>query len=243
MHDERFARTELMLGAEGLERLARARVILVGLGAVGSVALEALARLGIGHLTLVDFDTVCLSNLNRQLLALDSTLGRPKHEVAACRVRDINPSCAIDARCLRVTEETAGALLAARPDLVVDAIDAPSGKLALVAACQAAGVPVVCSMGAALRRDPSRVRTGTLAQTHDCPLARLLRRGLRERGLSLAVPCVYSEEPADRALSGEPVGSDGPGSARRVLGTLPTVTGVFGLRLADLALSLLLADA
>jgi tRNA threonylcarbamoyladenosine dehydratase len=248
MHDGRFARTELMIGAEALERLGHARVTVVGLGAVGSYAVEGLARSGVGHLRLIDFDVVCLSNINRQLFALDSTVGLPKHEVAVRRVRDINPACVVEGIGLRVTDQTAAEAIAGAPDLVVDAIDSPSGKLALLAACLRAGTPVVSSMGAALRRDPGRVRTGLLSETRDCPLARGLRHGLRKLGLPLDVPCVFSDEPADPALTREPedfAEPDAPpnaGRKRRILASFPTVTGTYGLRLADLALRVLLGE-
>lgn len=240
---ERFRRTELMLGAEGLARLQAARVTVVGLGAVGSYVTEALARAGVGHLRLIDHDLLRESNLNRQLYALTSTLGQPKVEVAAARVRDINPDCAVEPLRLFVHVETMAEVFAGPPDLVVDAIDAYLPKLELLCAALERGVPLLASMGAALRTDPGQVRVGVLADTRACPLAARLRRGLRRRGLEPTVRCVYSEEPVDRRRITDPEAlSEGEldrGRRRRTLGSLPTLPGLFGLTLANEAIRLL----
>jgi len=237
---ERFRRMEMMLGAEGLARLRAARVTVVGLGAVGSYATEALARSGVGHLRLIDPDIVRESNINRQLYALTSTLGRPKIEVAAARVRDINPDCAVEAIRTFVHVETLDEVLGGDPDVVLDAIDAFTPKLELIAAALERGAPLISSMGAALRSDASRVRVGMLAETVGCPLARKLRSGLRKRGLEPCLPCVYSDEVVDRArvFPPEELTADelDRGRRRRALGSLPTLTGIFGLTLANEAI-------
>ncbi|HQK92299.1 MAG TPA: tRNA threonylcarbamoyladenosine dehydratase [Armatimonadota bacterium] len=241
MSADRFLRTRQILGDEALARLGAAHVAVVGIGAVGSYATEALARSGVGHLRLVDGDLVQPSNINRQLMALESTLGRPKVDVAAARVVDINPQCAVEPLRLFVDADSLGPVLTAPLDLVVDAIDSAGPKLELIAAALRSGIPIVSSMGAALRVDPTRVRTGVIADVQGCPLARRLRRGLRGRGLGLDVPCVFSEEPATRAWIGPSEDPQGPGptARRRALGSLPTVTGTFGLVLAALALRML----
>lgn len=217
-------------------------MVAVGIGAVGSFATEALARSGVGRFRLVDGDVVQPSNINRQLIALESTLGQPKVNVAAARIIDINPGCVAEPLQLFVDAENVGSVLAGPPELVVDAIDSASAKLELIAAALRSGVPIVSSMGAAMRLDPTSVRMSTIAKAYGCPLARRLRKGLRERGLSIDVPCVFSEEPATSSWMGPPDGPSGPGPAarRRALGSLPTVTGAFGLALAALALRVML---
>lgn len=237
---ERLRRTELLLGAEALARLRAARVTVAGLGAVGSYAVEALARAGIGHLCLVDFDTVQPSNLNRQLFALGSTLGRLKTEVAAERVRDIAPDCTVEIRTVFINAATAPTIAADAGDYLVDAIDSLGPKVELLVAAVAAGRRVIASMGAATRTDPLAIRVGDLARTEACPLARFVRKRLRARGITAGIRCVYSIEPSGRrgAKTGvgepdptaEPRAADAPGGRiRRPLGSLSCITGMFGL--------------
>ncbi len=239
--DERFARTELLLGAEALERLRAAHVLVAGLGAVGSYAAEALARAGIGALRLADFDTVQPSNTNRQLYALGSTMGRPKAEVAAERVRDIHPACAAEAHRVFIGPDTVGDLLAGRLDAVVDAIDSVNPKVLLLREAAARGLFTVSSMGAATRLDPFAVRVGDLSETERCPLARFVRKRLRREGVERGIRCVYSVEPPRRPArppAPEP-GAHGPargvaggtrdGRPRVPLGSLSYLTGLFGL--------------
>lgn len=238
-----FARTELLIGREGLDRLRNARVTVVGLGAVGSYAVEGLARAGIGHLQLVDFDDIQHSNLNRQLYALHSTIGRPKVDLAAARVRDINPECHVDARSIFVRNSTVADAIGDHPDAVVDAIDSLGCKVALLEAAVRADVPlIVSSMGAALRTDPTAVRIAPLHRTRHCPLAKKVRKWLGKRGIRNGITCVYSEEPVcDRDHArGEAVREERPdghpaagGRPRQPLGSLPTLTGIFGLALAN----------
>lgn len=244
MEDEQFRRLEMMVGEHGLARLRTAVVCVVGIGAVGGYATEALARAGVGRLRLVDFDVVKASNLNRQLHALHSTVGRPKVQVAAERVADINPHCAVEALQLFAHIETMDQVLAGSPDLVVDAIDSYAPKLELLCAVCARGLPVISSMGAALRTDPGRVQVTTIEATHVCPLARRLRKGLRQRGLTTDIPCVYSDEAVDKTRIHPPEqpeeGEHQRGRLRRSLGSLPTMTGIFGLTVANEALRTLL---
>ncbi len=238
-----------MIGAEGLRRLRSAHVAVVGLGAVGGYAVEALARAGVGRLRLVDSDVLRPSNLNRQLHALESTLGVPKVEAARRRIEDINPACGVEPLRLFVHVDTMDQVLAGPPDLILDAIDSYTPKLELLSAVLQRGLTAISSMGAASRTDPALVRTGLLSDVAGCPLARALRKGLRRRGLSTDVPCVYSEEPASPRFVGgmeEAEESDEAphrrGRRRRILGSLPTLTGIFGLTAANLALRLLLGD-
>ena len=240
----RFARLELLIGAAGLERLRRARVTVVGLGAVGSYVVEGLARAGVGSLRLVDFDEVRPSNINRQLYALDSTLGRPKVTVAAARVADINPQCTVEPLRLFVDARTAAAVLTPPPDVLVDAIDSLSPKVELIAAAHALGVRTISVMGAALRTDPSLIRVADLAETRCCPLARFVRKRLAKRGIHRGVLCVFSIEPIPKssrstAPSGEDEEPHVRGRRRWPLGSLSTLPGIFGLWAATEAIRML----
>jgi tRNA threonylcarbamoyladenosine dehydratase len=248
MTEARFSRIERMVGHDGLQRLHDSFVVVVGLGAVGSYCVEGLARAGVGHLRLVDFDEVRPSNINRQLYALESTIGRAKTEAAAARVSDINPKCRVEAMRCFFDDTTADTVLAGLPNLVIDAIDSVAPKTHLLAELVARGIPVIASMGAALRTDSSLVRTGPLSGVKNCPLARLIRKRLRKRGLSVEFPCVYSTESVHDLPYGV-IDDSGDtseetlrrGRVRRTLGSLPTLTGIFGLTAANLAIQTLLA--
>ncbi len=240
-----FARTEQLVGPEACERLRQARVAVFGLGGVGSFVVEALARAGVGHLRLVDHDVVSPSNLNRQLLGLRSTLGRAKVEVAAERIRDINPDCVIDTRRAFVNGESAAELLEPSVDLVVDAIDSVNAKVALLQAAFERNLPLVSSMGAGGRMDGSRILVGDLAETDVCPLAAIIRKRLRRRGVTTGIRCVYSTEPCQNGLLPNPVdveAHDGPGRKRTPLGTLSYMPALFGLRVAEEVIRLILAQ-
>lgn len=228
--ENRHSRTLLLLGEEAQTRLEKATVAVVGLGAVGGFALEALARSGIGRLRPVDFDRFEESNLNRQILATTESLGRPKTEIAAERLRLIAPGTETEIRTLFFSKETADGVLLPKPDAVIDAIDSLEAKADLIEACVRRGIPVFSSMGAALRTDADAVRTGNLFKTEVCPLARKLRTLLRQRGVSAPVFCVYSVQPPVAAI-GNRTETDEPGS-RRPLGSLSTLPAIFGLRLA-----------
>jgi len=247
---ERFARIRRLIGQDKLDRLHAAHVTIVGLGAVGGYALEGLARAGIGHFSLIDFDLISPSNINRQILALESTVDRHKADVARERVLQINPSCAVDARILFVNHDTLDQVLTPVPDLLIDAIDALGPKLALLTECRKCGIEVISSMGAALRTDPSKVTVAPLAKTKHCPLARLVRKRLRKAGVDINFPCVYSTELVDNATlisPDEDAESDphfhGKGRKRHILGSLPTLTGIFGLLLANTAISHFTSDS
>ncbi len=235
---ERFIRTQLLLGDTAMDILAAARVTVVGLGAVGGHVVEALARSGIGHLRLVDSDVVRESNLNRQLLALESSIGLHKADLAAARVREINPACEVEALRSFANTDSFASILDPQPDALVDAIDSLNPKVGLIEAGVRRGLPVFSSMGAARHLDPGSIRVADLAQTKQCPLARYVRLRLARRGIREGVTCVYSDEPAPRAL--DPVAQgpehpapDGPpGRPRQPMGSLATITGIFGLTLA-----------
>lgn len=240
MSMSQFVRTELLLGAQGLRRLRESFVLVCGLGAVGGYAVEGLARAGVGRLRLIDFDVVSESNLNRQLYALHSTIGQRKAGLARARVLDINPSCNVEARETFINADTIPALFEDGPDLLIDAIDSLGPKVALLAHAVRSGVPAFSSMGAALRRDPAKITFGDISETIHCPLARLVRKRLRRLGIASGVRCVYSTElmPDDVAarMDEDATPHTGRGRVRQALGSLPTLTGIFGLRLATAAI-------
>ena len=221
-------RTALLLGEEGVARLRAAHVILFGLGGVGGHVAEALARAGVGQLTLVDADTVAESNLNRQILALRSNLGQPKAQAAAARVRAITPDCRVQPVEMFYLPENADSLPFDGADYVVDAVDTVTAKLEIITRAQAAGVPVISCMGTGNRLHPEMLRLGMLSKTSGCPLARVMRRECRARGLA-DIPVVYSEEPA---LIPRPSDADPAPGRRAVVGSVSFVPGAAGLILA-----------
>lgn len=205
---ETLLRAEVLLGAEAMARLRVARILVVGLGAVGGACVEALARSGVGNLWLVDGDVFEPSNLNRQPFAALSTLGQPKADATTERLRDIAPTCSVTAERLRVDSENVDALLdRARPDAIVDAIDDVPAKLALLAECLRRGIPAWSAMGAARKRDPSALCVTDLSKTQVCPLARRVRQGLRDLGFTKGIRCVWSRETAAPQTPGAPLGS------------------------------------
>lgn len=238
------ARTEILIRAAGLARLRAAHVLVAGLGGVGGYAAEALGRAGVGRLTLLDHDVVSPSNLNRQLLALHSTIGQPKVEVMAERLRDIDPE--IELHLIRefLQPDAAEALVTTVPyDYVADCIDSIACKAALVAACHRHGVPVISALGAGNCLDMSRVRVSRLDQTQVCALARELRRKLRELNAPLDYPVVYSDEPRRPPLPHQPAGGETPGRPRAVNGTISYMPALFGVMLAGFIIRRLLGES
>lgn len=219
-------RTRLLVGNEAVDRLKAAHVIVFGVGGVGGYTTEALARAGVGKLTLVDADVVSDSNRNRQLLALTSTVGQPKVEVAARRIAEINPDCVVEPIQLFYGPDTADAIDFSGADYVVDAIDTVSAKLELIARAKAANVPVICSMGTGNKIHPELLTLTTLDQTSGCPLAKVMRVECRKRGLT-DVQVVYSTEPARKCFV-----PDTEGTGRHAPGSISFVPGTAGLLLA-----------
>ena len=189
-------RTELLLGEEKLDILRRSRVLVVGLGGVGAYAAEMIARAGVGRMTVADADTVAPSNINRQLVALPSTVGRAKAEVLAERLRDINPELRLDVVERYIKDSETDALLDAdRYDYIVDAIDTLSPKLALIKGALDRGIPLVSSMGAGAKTDPTLMEIKDISKTHHCPLAHMLRKRLHKIGINRGFRAVFSPEP------------------------------------------------
>ncbi len=254
----RFDRTARLLGDAGVARLASSTVTVVGCGGVGAAAAEALVRSGVGRVILVDYDRICVTNVNRQLHAMKGTLGKPKVAVMAERLRLINPDAVIEARPEFYGPETSARLLVPEPDVIVDAIDNMAAKMHLIATCVRDRLRLVSSMGAAARLDPTAVRVADLSETRVDPFARDLRRTIRRKhGLDCTKPvgvwAVYSEEPpiAPHALAydrGEfecvcPGGENGVndcGHRNRIEGSASFVPTVFGATAASIAVKLLI---
>jgi tRNA A37 threonylcarbamoyladenosine dehydratase len=240
---DKFIRSRQLLGEKPFQTLQSKLVTVVGLGAVGGYTIEGLVRAGVENLRLVDFDTVATSNINRQILALETTVGRPKTEVARERVLAINSSCSIEILPLFAGEETLTEILDPRPDLLIDAIDSLNPKTQLLHGAYCSGIPTISSMGAALRTDPALIRSGDIFSSSNCPLARQLRKRLRRRGVGRGIKCVYSVEKINfdytTALA-EELPANTPychrGRSRNTLGSLPTITGIFGLTIANMAI-------
>lgn len=244
MSQHLFSRTELLIGAKGIEMLAAAKVAVFGLGGVGSYTVEALARSGVGHLVLVDYDDICLTNINRQIHALHSTVGQSKVDAMAARVRDINPR--IRLTCIKhfYGVEEGEEIITPELDYVVDAIDTVKGKLALISKCRQTLVPIVCALGAGNKLDPTRFRVADIYDTSVDPLAKVLRRELRKIGVD-NLKVVYSTEPPitpqgqasclDNCVCPNTEGPFGASCTkkRRIPGSISFVPPVVGLILAS----------
>lgn len=205
MKQHRFSRMELLIGAPAQQRLGQASVAVFGVGGVGSYAAEALARAGVGRLTLVDFDDICLTNINRQIHALDATVGRAKVQVMAERCRAINPQLQVEAVKAFYEEQSSAELLGRGYDYVLDCIDHITAKLHLIQTCKQQGLPIISSMGAANKLDPTKIAVADLFETQKCRLARIIRKQLRKRGISSGVRVVFSTEEF-LPLGSEPAG-------------------------------------
>lgn len=224
---ERFTRTESLLGAEALKKLAAARVAVFGLGGVGGYTVEALARSGVGALVLVDGDVVGKTDINRQILATEKTLGRYKADVAAERVAEINPACNVERRTVFFGPECANVFDFSGYDYVVDAIDSVTGKLEIIKSAKAAGKPVISCMGAGNKLEPALFKIADIEKTSVCPLAKVMRRELKKAGIT-GVKALYSEEKPVKPVGGESI----KGGTRTAPGSVAFVPSVAGLMLA-----------
>ncbi len=255
----RFDRMGRLVGDPAMKRLMDAHVMIIGLGGVGSYAAEAVVRSGVGKVTIVDFDLICITNVNRQLHAMQGVIGKSKAAVLAQRFRQINPRAAIEERHEFYNGESADGILSLQPDYLIDAIDSVTWKCHLLDACRRREIPVVCATGAAGRLDPTRVKVADLAHTQRDPLARSVRKILRQkhgfpaRG-SFGIPTVYSDEPPTRPH--ELHYDEGRGfrcvcpqgqnefftcdDRNLIMGTAGFVTGSFGFSCASVAIRALI---
>ena len=233
-----FSRTELLIGPEAMAKLHRSRVAVFGVGGVGGYVVEALARSGVGTLDLIDNDVVTLTNLNRQIIATHATLGMRKVDAAAARVHDICPEIQVNRHACFFLPENADSFDFTQYDYVVDAVDTVSAKAEIVLRAQAAGVPVISSMGTGNKLDPSRFRVADISATKVCPLARAMRNLLRRKGVK-HLKVVYSEEEAIKPL-GE--AEDAPQGKRATPGSTAFVPAAAGLILAGEVVRDLIAE-
>lgn len=229
---DRFSRTAILFGDVACEKIFAAHAVICGVGAVGSFAAEALARSCVGRFDLWDFDSVEESNVNRQLCALSSTIGRLKIDVVKERILDINPSAKVDLHPAFIDSENAAQVVGAPENgkVVVDAIDSIPSKAALIFRAAEAGVAIVSSMGAARRSDPSRIKQADIMKTYGCPVAARVRKLLRSLGYSGNCECVFSDESVSES-------THVPSQNEKIIGSCAVVAGIFGLRLANLAIA------
>ncbi|NCB38492.1 MAG: tRNA threonylcarbamoyladenosine dehydratase [Erysipelotrichia bacterium] len=238
--DNRFHRTELLLGSEALEKLRQSHVAVFGLGGVGSYATEALVRAGIGKVTIIDFDQVNTTNINRQSIALNSTIGRLKVDVMAERLALINQECEVVALHEFFSEDNSEKILAPQFSAVVDAIDSFNPKIRLLVDCLRLNIPVFSAMGAAGKIDPSQIRTGDISHSTICPLARRVRKMLRGHNIETGIQVVYSIEPPVMPYSHTIIPPDQKepglqrGRERMIQGTISYLPAIFGLTLAGM---------
>ena len=229
MMNEQFSRTQILLGEEAVAKLQKARVAVFGIGGVGGYTVEALARCGVGQLDLIDSDAVSISNINRQILATHSTVGMLKVDAAKARILDINPSCTVRTYPIFYLPDTAEQFDFTAYDYIVDAIDTVTGKLQLVERAVAVGTPIICSMGTGNKLDASAFQVADISKTSMCPLARIMRKELKKRGIN-HLKVVYSQEEAlTPEVDPEELARTGK---RQIPGSVAFVPGAAGLILA-----------
>ncbi len=237
MENKRLARTQALLGEEKMEAICSSCVMIIGLGAVGGYVLEALARCGVGSFVLVDFDSFEESNINRQILALSSTIGQKKTTVAKQRVLEINPNAKVQIIDCFVNEQNVADILKNKADVVVDAIDSLNPKCCLIEALSKNNITFISSMGAALKTKFEDIKISKLSNTKNCGLAKFVRKRLRKRNIDISkIMCIYSQEQTSLPQSAMFVEENADlsfGRARHSLGSLPTITGIFGLAIAN----------
>lgn len=246
--EQRLNRTKIMLGDEKLNQLQNSFVVIVGIGAVGGYALEAIARSGVNNIRVVDFDKIEESNINRQILATNQTINRYKAQLALERIKSINPYCQVDKQILFVSDANIETVLSGgfgfdKPSLVIDAIDAVSSKIVLLSNCLKKQIPAISSMGAALRSKTQYITTDDIMKTKGCGLAKQVRIGLKPylatpKSLS-GIDCVYSTQPVEQTIYDA---CKQHNEGKKTLGSLPTIPGIFGLMLANMAIEKLTQD-
>lgn len=222
--NDQFIRTLALIGEDGLEKLKNSKVLVAGIGGVGGYTAEALARAGVGHIDLVDMDTISVTNINRQLIALHSTVGRKKVDVMRERMLDINPEAKVGAYDIFIDSETVKQFDLASYDFIADAIDTVSAKIMLIRLCNEVGTPIISSMGTGNKTDPTQFRVDKVKNTQGCPLARIMRKELKKLGLENTLVVWSPEEPVKpRKDTGE---MKGRGPAPGTLSFVPSVAGL-----------------
>ncbi len=227
---EQFTRNVILIGEEKQQKISNSHVMVFGLGGVGSYVVEALARAGVGHFTIVDNDNVAISNLNRQIIALHSTIGKPKVEVAKSRILDINPNCRIDIYNQFVLPCNLSEINFEHVDYIVDAIDTVAAKIAIIEKATTTTTPIICAMGTGNKLDPSRLEITDIAKTSVCPLARVMRYELRKRGINHLL-VVYSKEEPTKINANE-----------TIVGSVAFVPSVAGLLIASRVINDIIND-
>ena len=228
---DQFSRTRLLLGQEGMDKLAKARVAVFGVGGVGGYAVEALARSGVGALDLIDNDKVCLTNINRQIIATHKSIGQYKVDVAEERIKDINPGCTVRTYKTFYMPDTANQFNFYEYDYVIDAIDTVTGKIELVMQADKCGTPIISSMGAGNKLDPAAFEVSDIYKTSVCPLAKVMRRELKKRGIK-SLKVVYSKEEPIRLVEDAPEEEREISQKRDIPGSTAFVPSVAGLIIA-----------
>lgn len=232
-----FCRTELLIGIDGIEKLKNSKVIVFGIGGVGSFVVEALTRAGVGNLVLVDNDTICISNLNRQIHATQLTVGNVKVEAMKERILSINPNCNVETKQIFINADNIGEVITEDIDYVVDAIDTVTSKLALAKYCYENGIKIISSMGTGNKMDPTQFRVTDITKTKVCPLAKVMRSELKKRGVK-KLKVVYSEEIPMTPNRGEAV----PSQKRQTPGSISFVPSVAGLIIGGEVIKDIIAD-
>ncbi len=245
MLDPHLARTALLIGPVSMQKLRAARVCVIGLGGVGSAAAEALARAGVGHLTLIDFDVVGVTNLNRQLIALNSSIGTPKTQAMAARIQDIDPNISVTCHQVFLDQENRAELLTGS-DYYIDAIDSLGPKIGLLEHAVRQGLKIIAVMGAGNRLDPSCIQISPLNKSQNCPLARRVRKFLRRRGITANFPCVYSSElpilPEDDSDAGPDEIIIQRGRQRKTIGSISYMPIIMGMHAASWVIRQVIAE-
>ena len=239
-------RTEILVGRDGLDLLGKASVAVVGLGGVGAVAAEMIARAGVGRITILDCDTVSETNRNRQIIAMSSTVGKRKSEVVAARLMDINPELDLDVRDCYLTAENVGEIFPAAesPDFIIDAIDTLAPKLALIRHCVDNRIGLVSSMGSGAKYDVTKIRIADISKSFNCPLAYIVRKKLRHMGISKGFPVVFSEElpEPDAIVEMTPQEQAEVSNKKSQVGTISYLPAAFGCACAQAAITHILKN-
>ncbi len=230
--NDRFSRTICLIGEDNYKKISNSKVLIAGLGGVGGYAFEAIVRAGVGTVHIIDYDVVEISNCNRQLIAMDSTLGLPKVDVAFKRAKDIHPEITIHKHQLQITPENITSIFKARVDFVIDAIDDVVAKTALIEYLYTQNVPFISCMGAARAFKPESLRIADISKSQYCPLARVIRKRLKEKGITKGFPCVYFHE--------ERTNNTGYADKENIPGSLSYMPGIMGLAAAGYAINYLI---